>query len=832
MTTTETPVADTESGEPAKTVPKQSPAEATVPAVKKGMKASTGERVLIGILLAVVIAVAIAAVTVTLVRESRKGSINDDDYVDFDDYAGFWEGEDTRMPFKDYIDDAFDDVFNDTFDGERIGYLPFADDASLFSFDVTEPYASIEELRKDIEALVKTYANEIILEEANLNNHDDDDVYAFHSAPVDFDMAMPMPVAATNAAPPPSNEMRAPSNEMSGVNDFETYQHEAGVVKSDRVKSNGAHVFAAVNDRIEVWDLESNLLDSTTIIGSDSSRLEWTDNGYAITINSLLMNPEGNKLIVIAQDRGMEFPSDSLIDSVRETQISVFAIEEGSLTELSKTYIDGYFVNAYSVGSIVHVVTKMRLRTWIIDDELYRYKHRNEYVETSTNEEYVIAAKRKAEEIMPKFVDKMIDLFTEDDEIILSRLVGFPDSVNAYKSITQLSSFDMSDIDGDGVKLHASKSLVLQPGHTEYVYATEEWIWVSDENTSWDLEKQSHVAQTMLLGFRLDGASSRFEAVGSVPGQLLSQFSIDFVNDDEREYIRMAVTQEIFRNRWWWRRSLDQFESEDLVEGSRTINEIIILEVPKVEDSSQKISELVKLGSVEVGKKDELITAVRFFDNVSYVVTFERTDPFYVLDLSDPMNPKVLGELEVPGFSQFMHPIKEDNSMLLTVGRDADNFGRDTGFQISIFDSAIPTDPKLVDRLVIGGDGSSTSSSSSFDERAFRYFQVGDVGRLVIPLSSWSYRDDSSFDGFSVFAIDLSKTERLITRELDIDHEGNNFYDSRGCFCGSVYLPERSFVFDGNLMTLKNAHVVSTDLVSQETKWNLNMVDTEECCMP
>jgi len=70
---------------------------------------------------------------------------------------------------------------------------------------------------------------------------------------------------------------------------------------------------------------------------------------------------------------------------------------------------------------------------------------------------------------------------------------------------------------------------------------------------------------------------------------------------------------------------------------------------------------------------------VRFFDNISYVVTFERTDPFYVLDLSDPLDPKILGELEIPGFSQFMHPIKEDNSMLITVGQAADENGRVLG---------------------------------------------------------------------------------------------------------------------------------------------------------
>jgi len=234
---------------------------------------------------------------------------------------------------------------------------------------------------------------------------------------------------------------------------------------------------------------------------------------------------------------------------------------------------------------------------------------------------------------------------------------------------------------------------------------------------------------------------------------------------------------------------------------------------------------------------------VRFFDDISYVVTFEQTDPFYVMDLSDPMDPKVLGELEIPGFSQFMHPIKEDNSMLITVGQDADENGTILGFQISIFNSTIPTDPKLIDRLVIENDKDSWSgSSASWDERAFRYIQVGDLGRLIIPIYVYSSWDNSGnqvgedFEGFMVFGVDLTKAEDLITREFEIDHSKNDGATMVGgiteCYCGHTWLPERSMVFDGNLMTMKNQEVISTDLVTHETQWNLIIKDDDKCCNP
>jgi len=807
--------------------------------IAKVTKASTGERTFLWVLLALVIGAAIVGISLTLALESKK----DEDLFRFDDtYDGFY--------------------------GEPIIDEPFEIEDSLFSSDVTEPYASIEDLKKEIEALIKNSANTIILQQANgyANRGGSDGMFGGDvvftedmgvqedsmreqtqttssvSAPSseskqDESMREPMPVSATTSA------SGSESSELfKGVDDFETYQHEAGAVKNDLVKSNGAHVFAAVGSDITVWDLKGSSFETYTIVSgaTKDQKLEASRYQTGVSIQALLLNPEGNKLIAIASDYGKQtWDSSAIIDDLLLTQVTVFGIEGTSLTEISKTYIDGYHIDSYSVGNNIHVVTRTTLRTsYAIRDQTYRYMFDKEL----SSEEYIEAATLKAEEVISDLVDKLVDFFTEDGEIILSRLVGFPNAFNDYRSITQVSSFDTSNLgDEGGMEFDVTKSLVLQPGYTEYVYATDEWIWVSDENSVWSVENQDYVQQTMLLGFKLDGASSTFEVVGTVPGRLLNQFSIDFVKDNDKEYIRTATTQTFFQNNWF--RPMPMAEPVPMTfvgdepmpvpmpePESRTSNEIIIFEIPKVgeNDGGPTIKELVRLGSVKVGKKDETITAVRFFDNVSYVVTFERTDPFYVLDLSDPMDPKILGELEIPGFSEFMHPINDDNSMLLTVGQDADEDGRVTGFQISIFNSTVPNDPKLVDRLVIAsGDESFASSSSSWDERAFRYIQVDGIGRLIIPLNVYSWSSTSeqeTFDGFAVFGVDLNRSENVITREINIDHHDDDetygYTDSRGCYCSPMWLPERSFVFDGNLMTMKRSSVVSTNLVSEEENWS------------
>ena len=241
---------------------------------------------------------------------------------------------------------------------------------------------------------------------------------------------------------------------------------------------------------------------------------------------------------------------------------------------------------------------------------------------------------------------------------------------------------------------------------------------------------------------------------------------------------------------------------------------------------------------------EQIITAVRFFDDVSYVVTFEQTDPFYVLDLSNVDNPVVLGELEIPGFSQFMHPIKDgDNSMLITIGQDADANGRTTGLQISIFDSSNSTDPKLVDKLLVENDpNTSSNTGAAWDERAFRYIQIGDLGRLIIPVQMYSHSWDefgntlwNNFEGFMVFGVDISKEVDLIERLGMINHTRSTYpYEKpdtvdRGCYC-YTQLPERSLVFGGNVMTMKNQKVISTDLTSDETLWTLDLGQELECC--
>lgn len=106
-----------------------------------------------------------------------------------------------------------------------------------------------------------------------------------------------------------------------------------------------------------------------------------------------------------------------------------------------------------------------------------------------------------------------------------------------------------------------------------------------------------------------------------------------------------------------------------------------------------------------IGKPGEQVYAVRFVGERGYVVTFREIDPLYVLDLSDPADPRIAGELELPGFSQMLLPL--DNGLLLGLGREADTQGRHLGLQFTLFDVADAAAPRVISNQTLGAASSS-----------------------------------------------------------------------------------------------------------------------------
>jgi Beta propeller domain len=533
---------------------------------------------------------------------------------------------------------------------------PFSAKLPLFSSNVTQPYASIEDARGDVEQLARFIVNQAIIEGTN------------------YDPGYFGPPGVTEGGDAAQEDSASSTGDASfgGVDDFETYQQEAGVVKGDYVKSNGELVFAAVQDRLLVWNLQGELLSTTTMpalnVSGQNGGIYPAEGGHVTTgvaeesttasgvadgstaaasvrsdpiwwnpkpnIHALLLSVDGTRLTAVVGGYGMELAAaeDSfpVIYDYLATRLIVYDIEGGTLTQISQTDINGSHRNSYSVGDDVHIVTHSSLNTYsYLVEPLSRW---NPAFQNMTSDEYEAAATALAEELIPDFVQKILDLFTVDGEIVLARLAVFASSISEnsetdlsifgpgiVNAITEVVSFDMTTPTSNNGDLGLSRSATMQPGSWGFVYATNDWIWVADQSWTWVKDEETYVQETFLLGFKLnDGATSTFATVGSVPGSILNQFAVDFIDDDGVELIRVATTLNF--NWGWWgptipidtvdgdieAQNATVNEAEDAnIPLSRTKNQVFILQVPS-NDGSSDDSELIQRGSIELGKVNEV----------------------------------------------------------------------------------------------------------------------------------------------------------------------------------------------------------------------------------
>ncbi len=141
-------------------------------------------------------------------------------------------------------------------------------------------------------------------------------------------------------------------------------------------------------------------------------------------------------------------------------------------------------------------------------------------------------------------------------------------------------------------------------------------------------------------------------------------------------------------------------------------------------DTDGSLDEIGHVGDMGVG---EQVHSVRFLDDLAYVVTFRQIDPLYAIDLSDARAPRVLGELKIPGFSEYLHPLGD--GLLLGVGREVDpTTGVDEGLKISLFDVADPLQMNERDQIVVADGWSAVSN----DHQAFSWDPIR--RRAIVPV--------------------------------------------------------------------------------------------------
>ncbi len=276
---------------------------------------------------------------------------------------------------------------------------------------------------------------------------------------------------------------------------------------------------------------------------------------------------------------------------------------------------------------------------------------------------------------------------------------------------------------------------------------------------------------TEVYKFRLDSGKVRFAAKGQVPGTVLNQFSMD----EHNGYFRIATT----KGKEWGRA------------GEKLTNNVYVL------NEDMGIS-----GQIEGIAPGESIYSVRFMGNRGYMVTFQKVDPLFVLDFSNPTSPSILGQLKIPGYSDYLHPYDENH--LIGFGKDAvvvtderyekssqpaDGTAYYQGIKVSMFDVTDVTRPKELFQTVIGDRG--TDSELLRNHKALLFSR--DKNLLAFPVTVAEVPANQknnpiaygqfAFQGAYVYHVDLQEGFRLrdtVTHlsEDELKKTGGSLYGS------------------------------------------------------
>lgn len=511
--------------------------------------------------------------------------------------------------------------------------------------------------------------------------------------------------AVRQAAPTEAGGEPAPGTPgISGTN-----VQEAGVDEPDTVKTDGRRIFAVARGRLqvlEVADARHRSAGSLALPAGGSHELLLAGNRLLVLSSSWAEVP----LPLRAQGIDSRIGISPVPGAERTTVTLVDVSEAAHPTILSTLEVEGHVLGARMVGDVARVVTSAgpaglvpQFPTGPSPAEESRAAEGNRrQVEQSTLANWLPAFRLELADAQPGHATVSSGLLVECER------VSRPAEFSGLGTISVLT-FDLSESLGTGDAV-----TVLADGQT--VYASGDALYVATSRFAVP-EPRPRVAPadltTEIHKFDITGSGpARHVASGRVRGHLLNQFSMS--EHDGR--LRVATT--------------DGFPGAD--GGSESL-------VTVLEDRDGTLATVGEVGDLGRGER---IYAVRFLGGVGYVVTFRQTDPLYTIDLSDPARPRVVGELKIPGYSAYLHPVGED--LLLGVGQDATEEGRRLGAQVSLFDVSDPAHPERLDQAALGQG----STQAEFDHHAFLWWAPR--GLAVLPVQLFEGTHFTGAVGFSV----------------------------------------------------------------------------------
>ncbi|PWK81996.1 putative secreted protein with C-terminal beta-propeller domain [Lentzea atacamensis] len=503
-----------------------------------------------------------------------------------------------------------------------------------------------------------------------------------------------------------------------------TNVHEQGVDEPDIVKTDGKRVVSVADGKLRVVDVASRTITGTVDIG----------NRHA---TQLLVAGDRALVIVghtdaIALERGK--PTMPVFDSATE----ILLVDLKALKQIGSLKTDGFYLDARQIGGTARVVVRSQPRLqWV-------------YPDMTTNE--AGALRRNKEILQSEPITSWLPRYELDQNGAKSSgtLVDCPNishpAVHSATSMLTVLTFELSGQLGTGQPVS-----IVADGDT--VYGTDRNLYIADDHRLLpELPGKPTVQRpitTAIHQFDISQAGPpKHVASGDVNGTLLNQYSLS-----EHDGVLRVATTTGTEIRCCWRMPGDIAPQQQPLPSESFVTTL-----------RRNGNQLTKEGQIGGLGKGERIYSVRFIGKMGYVVTFRQTDPLYTLDLSDPRQPRVMGELKITGYSAYLHPAGDGK--LIGVGQEATDQGRTTGTQVSLFDVSNPAAPQRLAQHHLPG----SNSEAQFDPHAFLYWPPD--GTLVIPVTQYKTNFEASSLVLRVEGNQIRETGKIVEPASGQNHGG------------------------------------------------------------
>jgi inhibitor of cysteine peptidase len=534
-----------------------------------------------------------------------------------------------------------------------------------------------------------------------------------------------------------------------------------GVDEADVIKTDGEYIYQVNHERIiiaKAYPANEMTIIDTLKFDEKSMRLHeiYVDDKHLVVIGSSYLDFE-------EEDQEMNQKEIAPRHHRRHTvKAIIYNIQDkANITPIREVELEGDYVTSRKIGSSLYLIANKYLDVYTILD------HKNE---------------------VPAPIYRDSIGFGETMVMDYQDIHYFPNSIEP--NYLMIGGLDLSDLEKE---MDVSTYL----GTGENIYASQDHLFVAV--TQYDVENKSKLESTYkrhhiskssaIYKFKLDQGNVQYVSQGDVPGKILNQFSMD----EHNGYFRIATTTgEMWRE--------DEHTSK---------NNLYILD-----------EQLHLSGKIEDIAPGEKIYSVRFMGDRGYMVTFKTVDPLFVIDLTDPAAPSILGKLKIPGYSDYLHPYDENHiigfgkdTKEYTQGKGNPNVAYYQGMKIAMFDVSDVSNPKEKFVEIIGDRG--TDSELLYNHKALLFskernllsfpIRVMEIDEKQKKTADITQYGEFTFQGAYVYEVNLEQgftLRKKITHISDDEYfkSGKHWYNSNNNVERIIYIGDTLYTLSKGMI--------------------------------